>query len=445
MRKKVLAALLFGTMGMTLLAGCGQSKETIDSEVKEEKSSEVSSASNVSEEVDYNKKFTLKIVGAGEKEDSIDVAMRIYKEKYPNAEFEIITSPWGDGGSETREKELVLLNSGDIPDIGKMVWGKEFAREGLLMDVTNEIKQMEIYPELSEGQLERMTYDGKNFGMTFGNNCIYMYYNKDILKDAGWEKPPTTIDEVTKLAKDIKEKDLKTIDGKSIYLTNFEGGNWATDYWLWANGGEQMNEDYSKTLIDSPESIKAFTYMQDLVKNGSVPKIDGTGSQLWLNGQQALLFSGEWDLEGTKDAGISYGIATTPVGSTGENTVSIGGVEWGIFEGSEHKQESLDFINVMVSKEFAYEAGRGVTNLSFYDDPERQKVWEEEGVLDAKLVQRDQLKHTKYNFLEAPYKFPDASKIYSDALEKVLVRMDPVEETMKAAAAEINAGLAEAN
>ena len=91
-----------------------------------------------------------------------------------------------------------------------------------------------------------MTYEDKIYGMTFGNNSVFMFYNKDILEAAGWENPPATMEEVTQLAKDIKEKGLKTADGKDIYLTAFEGGNWSTDYWLWANGGVQMNDDLQR-------------------------------------------------------------------------------------------------------------------------------------------------------------------------------------------------------
>lgn len=419
MKKKMLATLMAGVMCVPMLAGVT-----------------VNAAEVVSED-----EFTLKIVCSGERDDGIDIAERLYKEKYPNATLELITSPWGDGGSEMKEKELVMVNSGDMPDIGKMVWGKEFAREGLLMDLTEDIKNMDIYPNLSEGQLDRMQYDGQYYGMTFGNNSVVMFYNKDILAAAGWDTAPTTIEEVTKLGEDILAADLKTEDGNPIYLTNFEGGNWATDYWFWANGGTQMNEDFTKTLIDTPESIAAFQYMQDLVKNGSAPVMDGTGSQLWLNGQIALFITGEWDVPGSNDAGLNYGVTTTPVGPTGKNTVSVGGVEWAIFEGTEHKEEALDFIEILVSDEFAFEFGRGVTDLSLYDDPERQELWKADGLFEAKMAQKEQLASTQYNFLEAPFVYPEAKKIYADALEKILVKLDPVEETMKAAAEQINAGI----
>lgn len=444
MKKKMFAVMMGLTLCGSLLAGCGnqEDKTTDSTSAKSTSEKSTSEGEGLAEGVKSEEEFTLRIVCSGETDDGIDIATELYKEMYPNATIEPITVTWGAGGSDMREKELVMLQSGDVPDIGKMVWMKEFAREGLMVDITDEVKEMPIYPNLSEGQLARMTYEDKIYGMTFGNNSVFMFYNKDILEAAGWENPPATIEEVSQLAKDIKDKGLKTADGKDIYLTAFEGGNWSTDYWLWVNGGVQMNDDYTETMIDSPESIAAYQYMQDLVNDGSVPKIDGTGNQLWLNGQAAIWMSGEWDVPPTNDAGFDYGVAMTPTGANGDNYVSIGGVEWGVFEGSEHVEEALDFISVFVSDEFTAKFGRGLTDLTQYDNPDFQELWKTEGIFDAKMVQREQLKNAKYNFLEAPYVFQEASSIYSDALEKVLVRMDPVEDTMKAAAEQINAGIA---
>lgn len=427
--------MLAATLGLTLLAGCGKQEE---SKPEAEDSSTPKSEKFISDE-----EFTLRVVTSGQKDDGIDIAMEIYKEMYPNATVEPIESTWGDGGQDMREKELLLINSGETPDVMKMVWGKEFAREGLLADVTEEVKALPIYENLTEGQLDRMTYDGQIFGMTFGNNSIYMFYNKDILEQAGWENPPATIDEVTQLGKDILDKGLKTEDGNNIYLTEFEGGNWDTDYWLWANGGTQMNEDFTECLIDSPESIKAYQYMQDLVKQGSVPKIDGNGGQLWLNGQVALYFSGEWDVPAADEAGLNYGVTTTPVGPTGKNTVSIGGVEWGVAADSELKQEAVDFISILVSDEFGKKFGRGTTDLAQYDDPDNQALWKEEGLYDAKMIQKEQLADTQYNFLEAPFIYPEGKTDYANALQRILVNMEDVETVMKETAETIEKGIAD--
>ncbi len=73
----------------------------------------------------------------------------------------------------------------------------------MLIDLTDEIKTWDAYLHLTSGQLGRMTYNGRIYGLTLGNNCIIQYYNKDILKRAGMTGPLTTLDQVQELAQKI--------------------------------------------------------------------------------------------------------------------------------------------------------------------------------------------------------------------------------------------------
>jgi len=385
--------------------------------------------------------FTLKVVASDVKGDGLDVATEIFKLKYPNAEVQVITGGWGNGGQDLRNKQLILLSGGETADVGKMIWGKDFFRSGVIDDITDQVKNWEVFERLSDGQKDRMMLDGKIYGVTYSNNTVYMFYNKDILAKAGIANAPQTLDELADLARKIREMNLQTDDGKPIYATSFEGGNWATDYWLWANGGQQMTDDYSKTLIDSPESIAAYQFMQDFITEGWAPVIDGSYDQLWLNGQVAVWFCGDWDIPATIDAGINAGYAPMPKGSSGESTTSIGGVEWAVFKQSQHKQEALDFIQILVSEEFQLRTKGLVTDPSLYDNAQLQQIWKEDGSFDGHMAQKEQLQHTRYNFLEAPFLYPEASKIYNAALEKIFVGGANVETTMKEAAAQINQGI----
>ncbi|QTH42406.1 sugar ABC transporter substrate-binding protein [Cohnella sp. LGH] len=392
-----------------------------------------------------NDKFTLKVVASDLKGDGLDVATEMFKQKYPNAEVQVVTGGWGSGGQDLRNKQLILLSGGESADVGKMIWGKEFFRSGVIDDITEAVKSWEVYDRLSDGQKDRMMLDGKVYGVTFSSNTVYMFYNKDILAQAGFNEAPKTLDDLAAIAKKIKEANLQTADGKPIYATSFEGGNWATDYWLWANGGKQMTDDYSKTLIDSPESIQAYQFMQDFVNNGWAPKIDGSYDQLWLNGQVAVWFCGDWDIPATINANINAGYAPMPQGSSGLNTTSVGGVEWAVFKQSKRKKEALDFIEILVSKEFQLKTQGLTTDLALYDDPELQATWKADGTFEGRMAEKVQLQNTKYNFLEAPFLFPDASKIYNAALEKILIGGADVTATMKEAAEQINKGIAEAS
>lgn len=373
--------------------------------------------------------------------------MQSYNKDYPHLKINTIVSAWGPGGQDMKEKELVLMSGGNYPDLAQMVWMKEFARDGLLLDLTDVAKSWDVYPSLNSAQLARMTYNGRIYSLTMGNNTVFQYYNKDILARVGMTGPLTTLDQVQELAHKILAARLTTAKGNPIYATAFDGGNWYTDYWLWAGGGTQMNADYTRTLIDTPESVAAYTFMQSFVKTGAAPKPDGTSLQLWLNGQIALYISGEWDSLATAQAKLNYGTAVMPKGPTGLNTTSIGGVEYAIFKKSSHQQEALSLLKAGAST--AYQTNTNphsidyFSNLADYGNPEKQAAWNSQGpgVAQSRLATRDQLQSSHYNFLEAPFVFPDASTIYNDALQQILVQLADPASVMKAAATQINQGI----
>jgi ABC-type glycerol-3-phosphate transport system substrate-binding protein len=374
--------------------------------------------------------------------------LETYNKTYPHLKINPLTSSWGNGGQDMKEKELVMMSGGDYPDIAQVVWLKEFALDDLLVDLTDEIKTWDAYPHLTQGQLGRMTYNGRIYGLTLGNNTIIQYYNKDILERVGMTGPLTTLDQVQELAQKIVSNHLTTADGKPIYAVTFDGGNWATDYWLWAGGGEQMNDNFTQTLFDTPASINAFTFMQNFVKTGAAPKPDGTSLQLWLNGQVALYPSGFWDAVATSQAtSLHWDAAVMPKGSTGLNTVSIGGVEYCVFKKSAHQAEAISLVKTAASTPWQSNTNKATAayfcDLSAYDNPTKQAFWSQQGpgVLNTYLATRDQLKSSRYNFLEAPYIFPDASTIYNDALQEILVKLADPASTMQAAATQINQGI----
>jgi ABC-type glycerol-3-phosphate transport system substrate-binding protein len=383
---------------------------------------------------------TITVVGAA---SEFLPAVKIYNTLYPNVKVNIITANWGNGGADTREKELVLMSSGQSLDVLTMVWGKSFFRQGVLQDLTAEVRSWPIYKDYTAGQKQRMTYNGRIFGPTWGNNTDCLWYNKDILAKIH-AKPPKTLNDVVAIAKAIKAANLMTAKGQPVFATSFEGGNWATDYWVWANGGDLMTPDFKHTLIDSPKDIAAYAWMQNFIKNGWAPKVDGTNDAAWLNGQIALYPCGEWEVAASNGAKLNWGVSVMPVGPTGVNTTSIGGIEWGIPVNSQHKTEALNFIKVLLSRDYALATGI-VTNPKDYFDPQIQATWKKTpGMFDAWMANYQQLQHTKYNFLENPFWYPDGATAYNNALGQILTQSADPGATMKAAAQTINQGIATA-
>ena len=362
------------------------------------------------------------------------MAEKVFLERHPNAEVEYIISPWG----ETREKQLVLVSMDDIPDIAKTGgWAQEFYKEGILEDLTDEVKNWEIFSKFTPGQLERMRYGNEICALNYNTNTFLLFYNKDILNQLGADVP-TSFTDLEKIGTLIAEKGLKNTSGGDIFATTLTTHPWEIGAWIWSNDGVFMNEDLTKTLIDTPASVKAHSYAQSFIKKGWAPMPDGTMDQLWLNGQLATYFTGEWTLPATLDAGVNVGITTVPAGKGGKSITSTGGCDWAVFSGAENKAMAYEFLQIMYSDEFQIQADRGVTSLDIYNNTEKQANWEKEGVLEAKLAQQKQLETTKYQYMDGPYKYPDGRSIYIEALERIFMNMEDPKAVLSQAAEKIN-------
>lgn len=87
-------------------------------------------------------------------------------------------------------------------------WLPEFAEAGWLEPI-DRFPQLTAYDALtSDFCTSSATYKGKHYGLTYYTDYMGFLYNADILAQAGITTPPTTWDEVTAQAKQIKAKGL---------------------------------------------------------------------------------------------------------------------------------------------------------------------------------------------------------------------------------------------
>ncbi len=88
-----------------------------------------------------------------------------------------------------------------------VVWYAEFAKAGYLADVTNKIT-----PDMRNKTFKTgwnvVTVGGKVYGMPWLLDCKYFFYNEKMLKDAGFDNPPKTWEELIEQAKVIKQKGI---------------------------------------------------------------------------------------------------------------------------------------------------------------------------------------------------------------------------------------------
>ena len=133
--------------------------------------------------------------------------------------------------------ELVVLQSGQIPDVGCTTKGpsvNEYGEDGTVLNLADYTDYMRYYPDYME-----QTCGGADFAKNEDGSMYYFmdgFYNPDdiqgaqsftafayrfdILRDNGWT-PPTTLDEFTKLCADMQAKiDDGSLDLDYVIINN---------------------------------------------------------------------------------------------------------------------------------------------------------------------------------------------------------------------------------
>ena len=94
-----------------------------------------------------------------------------------------------------QEKTMAMVAAGTPPDTAFMDNGnfQQYARDGLLMDITNQIKSDPVIGApnyfIEPQETQRCTRDGKWYGIGSCWVAPHIYYNADIFEKEGIEPP----------------------------------------------------------------------------------------------------------------------------------------------------------------------------------------------------------------------------------------------------------------
>ena len=170
-------------------------------------------------------------------------------------------------------------NTPDVTEIGN-TQAPTFTNVGAFADITD------LVPELGGDKLlqsfvEVGAVDGKNYALPYYFGSRYMFYRKDVWKEAGVEVP-TTLDEFNAAVKTIAEKNPRDIKDFSGFFLG--GQDWRNSIsWIFANGGDLAkyeNGAWVSTLSD-PNTIKGLQQIQEIQKHASKAPRTGTDASVY--------------------------------------------------------------------------------------------------------------------------------------------------------------------
>ena len=165
----------------------------------------------------------------------------------------------------------------------------------------------------SDNILKLAQVNGKQVGLAFATSNPIMYYNADLVRQAGGnpDTPPKTWDEVIELGAKIKAlgNGIDSIDYR------WQGDDWMFSALLFGAGGTMLNEDESEVAFNGPEGQKAMQIVDRLVKEGGMPVFTRqAGEQAFVAGKVGFAFQTTGGLRNTiKNVGDKFDLRTAAI------------------------------------------------------------------------------------------------------------------------------------
>lgn len=160
------------------------------------------------------------------------------------------------------------------------------------------------------------------YGIPNGIDDRGLFYNKDLLKRAGYDGPPKTWEELEEMAVKLTEKDPETGHIKCMgFIPNW--GNSFLYVYGWMNGGEFMSLDGKTCTLNDPKIVQALDWVTNIYdKLGGAKEVyafqssfSGNDMDPFLIGKIAMKIDGYWIFNSLAQFGkyLNWAVAPPPV------------------------------------------------------------------------------------------------------------------------------------
>lgn len=314
MKKKITSVILMLALVLSL-AACGSKKE-------EEKA-----------------KIVVAIEATGDIPQAFQEQIDRFNQTSQKAEVEIITY----AGAEAYETAIMGQVAGKTaPDIILLDGGKkiqEYAKQGVITPLDDYLG--DIKGNFETGLIEACMYDGKLYGITKDYNTTVLFYQKDMLEDAGLTIPET----LEEFKTDVVALTTDSVAGfgcdpKLNYLYPFAV----------AMGADFVGTDgtIDGAKLTSQEHKEMLQMFKDMFDNGQAtsPYIANAGwdGELFGNQKVAFLYAGSW-VTGVIEDTSKAGVAALPKGNTSASMLYTTG--WCITQQCENKEAAAELIRFL--------------------------------------------------------------------------------------------------
>lgn len=291
-----------------------------------------------------------------------------FTKAHPKIKVKLISPPT----EQADQKIQQMLQSGsgvDVLEVRDLTVGP-FANNGWLVDMTKDIEGWDGFSKLSDKAQTYAKYiDDKIYFVPYGFYGLSLFYRTDLVKEAGFDGPPKTWDDLLDQASKIQDP------AKNRYGYAFRGGkNGQTNVVtiIEAYVADKLDKENSlkttdgKTIFASPEAQTAVDTYLKIFKEASPPSSANWGYPEMVegfnNGSTAFLLQDPEVIAAIKNSKVvtadQWNTAPLLLGPTGKATQPVATAGWGVAKSSKHSAEAIklvEFLSGPASTTFAKE------------------------------------------------------------------------------------------
>lgn len=297
-----------------------------------------------------------------------DALIEQFESEYPNIHIDVNYI----AESDYLSKINTLLAADSMPDVFYLneYLVTDWGTTGNTLDLNPLFDQIGVNAD--DTWVDTALYKNEDalYGINYGSTTCVLYYNKDMLAEAGIEAPSSDgtkawtwdeyVDAAIKMTKDVNGN--TPADEDFDYDSCMQFGTTMTSSWIYwlpvlYAGGTAIADDAGETLkITSPEAISAIQSIADLSgvhkcapTSGATESVFSDASAMLMNGQLGMFIGGNF-LQGNFDSEkYDVGITQIPTQNGADPCTMVWSAAFAASAKTEHPAEAALFISWMAN------------------------------------------------------------------------------------------------
>lgn len=341
------------------------------------------------------------------------------------------------------QKQLTAITGGNPPDLASQ-FGQNVASwgvKGAMLPLDDYIKKENVdLNDFIPSALSTSQYNGKTYALPIAMHVTMLFYNKDLLKEAGFDGPPKTVKEMKQYAEKLS---VVKEEGRLERLGLWPG----TDPYTFAYvfNGKFYDPDKNEVTPEDLGFKAAIQLSKDLWDKYGSENLDRFSSSLgkyqsaqnpFFSGKYAMTIDGEWLPNFIKQyaPNLNYGITSIPYNDEHPELKNVGNINTSVFyipKGAKHPEQSWTFLKWMTEKSHMSKFDAALGNL-----PTRKSALEDPAFNDVPGF-KEFLNYAKsdnlHTFPIVPFmnEYMDEIKVQYDAILRGKISMDEALKQIK--------------